>query len=128
MSSCICSKTPRQACAKIVCAGSKSIWYFETSPLLVARRDEVKNSLTEKCENWMKRELPALTPKWLSPPMTITIRLEHANRRACSLRKLRNTKRPGHHNQALQYSLCKGPIRLLNFLQNSLICLIQGLW
>jgi hypothetical protein len=49
---------------------------FKTSPLVAsARRDEVTNSLTEKCENCTICE---------SPTSTIAVRLEHAIRSAYS--------------------------------------------
>src|ERR1700677_5414859 len=44
------SRVPKQAWARVVCAGSGMIWKSEASPFEVARRLEVKNSFTEKCE------------------------------------------------------------------------------
>src|ERR1700761_7244086 len=42
------------------------------------------------------------------------------------LRKLRNAKRPNGHNEALQYTSSVAPIRPLDFLQYTLIRLVQG--
>ena len=51
------SSVARHACAMRVCAGSRSIRNREISPCGDrARRDDVRNSFTEKCENCTTRE------------------------------------------------------------------------
>src|SRR6266702_6484298 len=59
---------PRHACARIVCAGLRSIRNHETSPCDRARRGDVRYSVTEKCENCTTRD---------SPLGTMAIKLEH---------------------------------------------------
>jgi hypothetical protein len=44
------------------------------------------------------------------------------------LRELSDAKRPDGHHKALQYSLSEAPVWLLDFLQYTLICLVQRFW
>src|SRR6266851_6557118 len=62
-------RTLRLARARVECACSGRTWYDERGLSELASRSDVKNSLTEKWENWTT---------WDPATSTMEIRLEHA--------------------------------------------------
>jgi len=69
----MCSRTPRQARATMVCASVIETWNREMVSFDSARRFDVRYSFTEKCANWMTDD-PSTS--------TIASRLEHVDRTA----------------------------------------------